>query len=47
MVMKPKEYDLNKLRIYLDFINLNRKKLIDPFTTPFLDEIIDEVAWHT
>lgn len=46
MVMKPEERDLNKLRIYIDFINLHIENLIDPFTTPFSNQIINEVAWH-
>lgn len=44
--MKPKKHDPKKLRVCVDYRWLNRATLIDPFTTPFPDEIINEVVGH-
>ena len=46
MVFQPKKHDPKKLRVCLNFRWLNKVTLIDPFPTPFVDEIINEVAGH-
>ena len=46
MVVQPKKHEPTKLRIYVDFIELNKVTLIDPFPTPYADEILNEVAGH-
>ena len=46
MVLQPKKHDLTKLRIYVDFKELNKVTLIDPFPMPYADEILNEVAGH-
>ena len=46
MVFQPKNHDPKKFRICVDFIWINRVTLIDPFPTPFANEIINEVVGH-
>ena len=46
MVIQPKKYDPAKLRICVDFIELNKVTLIDPFPMPYVDGILNEVARH-
>ena len=46
MVIQPKKHDPKKLRICLNFRELNKVTLTDPFSTPFADEILNEVARH-
>jgi hypothetical protein len=46
MVVQPKKHDPKKLRICVDFRGLNKLTLTDPFPTPFVDEIINEVTGH-
>ena len=46
MVVQPKKHDPTKLRICVDFKDLNKVTLTDPFPTPFADEILNEVAGH-
>ena len=46
MVVQPKKHDMTKLRICVDFQELNKVTLTDPFLTPFTDEILNEVAGH-
>ena len=44
MVVQPKKHDPNKLRICVDFKELNKVTLTDPFLTPYADKILNEVA---
>ena len=46
MVVQPKKHDPAKLRICVDFRELNNVTLTDPFPTPYADEILNEVAEH-
>ena len=46
MVVHPKKHDPKKLRVCVDSRWLNKVTLTDPFTTPFADEIINEVVGH-
>ena len=46
MVIQTKKHDPKKLRIYIDFQEINKVTLTDPFPTPFIDEILNEVAGH-
>ena len=46
MVVQPKKHDPKKLRVYVDYRWLNKATKIDPFRTPFADEILNEVAGH-
>jgi hypothetical protein len=46
MVVQPKKHDPKKLIICVDFRGLNKLTVTDPFLTPFVDEIINEVAGH-
>jgi len=46
MVVQPKKHKPKKLRIYVDFRGLNKSMVINPFSTSFTDEIINEVAEH-
>ena len=46
MVIQPKKHDPKKLKIYVDFHESNKVTLIDPFPTPYADEILNEVAGH-
>ena len=46
MVFQPKKHDPTKLRIRVDFRDLNKFTLTDPFPTPYADEILNEVAGH-
>ena len=46
MVFQPKKHDPTKLRICVDFRDLNRVTLTYPFPTPYADEILNEVAGH-
>ena len=43
MVLQPNKYDPTKLRICVNFRELNKVTLIDPFPTPYVDEILNEV----
>ena len=46
MVIQLKKHDLTKLRIHVDFRELNKVILTDPFMTPYIDEILNEVVVH-
>ena len=46
MVVQPKKHDPRKLRLCLDYKWLNKATKTDPFPTPFVDEILNEVAGH-
>ena len=46
MVVQPKKHDPTKLRICVDFRDLNKVTLTDSFPTPYVDEILNEVAGH-
>lgn len=46
MMVQPKKRDPKKLRICVDFNWLKKVTLTDPFTTPFVVEIINEAAGH-
>ena len=43
MVMQPKKHDPKNLRVCVDYRWLNKATKIDPFPTPFADEILNEV----
>ena len=38
MVVQPKKHDSTNLRIYVDFKELNKVTLSEPFPTPYVDE---------
>ena len=44
MVVQPKKHYLTRLRICVEFRELNKVTLTNPFSTPFADEILNEVA---
>ena len=44
MVVQPKKHDLTKLWISVNFRELNKVTLIDPFPTPYADEILNEAT---
>ena len=46
MVIQLKKHDPTKLWICVDFLELNKVTLTDPFPTPFTDEMLNEVARH-
>ena len=46
MVVQPKKHDPKKLRVCVNYRRLNKATKIDPFPTPFADEILNEVAGH-
>ena len=46
MVVQPNKHDLTKLRICVEFRELNKVTLTNPFPTPYADEILNEVAGH-
>ena len=46
MVVQPKKHDPTKLRISVDFRDLNKVTLTDPFPTPYADEILYEVIGY-
>ena len=46
MVIQPKTHDLKKLRICVNFRELNKVTLTGPFPTPNADEILNEVIGH-
>ena len=46
VVVQPKKHDPKKLRVCVDYRWLNKATKIDPFPTPFADEILNEVAGH-
>ena len=46
MVVQPKKNDPKKLRVYVDYKWLNKSTKTDPFPTPFVDEILNEVVGH-
>ena len=46
MVVQLKKHDPTKLRICVEFRELNKVTHTDPFLTPFVDEILNEVAGH-
>ena len=46
MVVQRKKHDPKKLRIYVDYRWLNKATNSDPFPTPYVDEILNEVAGH-
>ena len=46
MVVQPKKHDPTKLRICVNFREINKVTLTDPFPTPYADEILNEVAGH-
>ena len=46
MVVQPKKHDLTKPRICVDFRELKKVTLTDPFPTPYGDEILNKVTGH-
>ena len=44
MVVQPKKHDPTRLRSCVEFRELNKVTLTDPFPTPYVDEILNEVA---
>ena len=46
MVVQRKKHDPTKLRICVDFKEINKFTLTDPFSTPYADEILNEVTGH-
>ena len=46
MVVHPKKHDPTKLRNCVNFIELNKVTLTDPFPTPYADKILNEVVGH-
>ena len=46
MVIQPKKHDPKNLCIHINFWCLNQEIRIDPYPTPFPNEIINEVARH-
>ena len=46
MVVQPKKHDPTKLRICVDFHELNKVTLTVPFLTPYANEILNEVTGH-
>ena len=46
MVVQLNKHDPAKLRIFVNFKELNKVTLINPFPTPYADEILNEVAGH-
>ena len=46
MVVQPKKHDPKKLRVCVDYRWLNKATKTDPFSTPYADETINEVAGH-
>ena len=46
MVVQPKKHDSTRLRICVNFRELNKVTLTNPFPTPCADEILNEVAGH-
>ena len=46
MVFQPKKNEPKKLRVCVDYIWLNKATKTDPFPTPFVDEILNEVVGH-
>ena len=46
MVVQPKKHDPKNLRVCVDYRWLNKATKIDPFPTPFVDEILNEVTGH-
>ena len=46
MVVQPRKHDLTKLRICVDFRELKKVTLTDPFPTPYANEILNEVTRH-
>ena len=46
MVIQPKKHDPKRLRICVNFRELNKVILTDPFPTPYVEEILNEVAGH-
>ena len=46
MVVQPKKHDPKKLRVCVDYRWLNKATKTDPFPTPFVDEMLNEVAGH-
>ena len=46
LVVHPKKDDPTKIRICVDFRELNKVTLTYPFPTPYVDEILNEVAGH-
>ena len=46
MIVKPKKHNPKKLRICVNFRELNKVTLTNPFPTPYADEILNEVIGH-
>ena len=46
MVVQPKKHDPKNLRICVEFKELNKVTLTDPFPAPYAYEILNEVAAH-
>ena len=46
MVVQPKKHEPSRLRICVNFRELNKVTLTNPFPTPFADEVLNEVACH-
>ena len=46
MVVQPKKHDTTKLRICVDFREINKVTLTYPLPTPYANKILNEVAGH-
>ena len=46
MVFQPKKHNLTWLIICVDFWELKKVTLTDPFLTPFVEKIPDEIVGH-
>ena len=46
MDVQPKKHDPTKLRICVNFRELNKVTLTDPFPTPYADKIFNEIVGH-
>ena len=46
IVVQPKKHDPKKLRVCVDNRWLNKTTITYPFPTPFVDEILNDVAGH-
>lgn len=46
MVVQPKKHYPKKLRVCVDYTWLKIATMIDPFPTPFADDILNEVIGH-
>ena len=46
MVVLQNKHDPTKIRICVNFRDLNKVTLTNPFPTPYANEILNEVAGH-